>query len=290
MKLSASLFLLASASPCISAQRIDYLDNIQKTGEKQVPLKKTDPEGHGENLIAHRVRNVTSENWLSLLQPRSAVAEAKQKEGAAAARATTAMPTEWYYYFTSSAADSAVCVCWDGIFTRIVYALARNPNVNFGKVDCAAEASKDLCRNLYITSPTKIPRFYHLVAYPDKSVEIRELPQNMAIPFDIQDQIDHYTQFHFSKKWKNIEAWTGVFNPINGTLKDARSYAGIALTAYEAMSLWGLVVIIIAVAGAIYMDGVVGGATFAGGLIGMVLRHATEPTRACTQPAPQGAS
>ena len=182
MKLSASLLLLASASPCISAQRIDYFNNIQKTGEKQVPLKKTEPEGHGENLMAGRVQNVTSENWLSLLQPSSAVAEAKQKEGA-----TTAMPTEWYYYFTSSAAASAMCGYWDGIFTGIVYALARNPNVNFGKVDCAAEASKDLCRNLYITSPTKIPRFYHLVAYPDKSVEIRELPRNTAIPFDIQD-------------------------------------------------------------------------------------------------------
>ena len=263
---------------------------MQKNGERQVPLKKTEPEGNGENLIARRVRNVTSENWLSLLQPSSAVAEAKQKEGAAAARATTAMPTEWYYYFTSSAAGSAVCGYWEGIFTSIVYTLARNPNVNFGKADCTAEASKDLCRNLYITSPTKIPRFYHLVAYPDKSVEIRELPRNMAISFDIQDQVEHYTQFHSSKKWKNIEAWTGVFNPINGTLKDVRSYAGIALTAYELISLRGLVVIIIAVAGAIYMDGVVGGATFAGGLIGMVLRHATEPTRACTQLASQGTS
>ena len=132
MKLSASLLFLASASPCISTQRIDYL-NIQKTGEKQVPLKKTEPEGNGENLIARRVRNVTSENWLSLLQPSSAVAGAKQEGGAAAARATTAMPTEWYYYFTSSAAGSTVCGYWDGIFTGIVYALARNLDVNFGR-------------------------------------------------------------------------------------------------------------------------------------------------------------
>ena len=290
MKLSQSLLLLASASPYISAHWIDYLNNIQKTGENQVPLEKTEPEGHGENLIACRVRNVTSENWLSILQPSSAVAEAKQKEGAAAARATTAMPTEWYYYFTSSAAGSVVCGYWDGIFTSIVYALAGNPDVNFGKVDCATEASRDLCRNLYITSPARIPRFYHLVTYPDKSVEIRELPRNMAIPFGSQDQVDHYTQFHSSKKWKNIEAWTGVFNPINGTLKGARYYAGIALTVYEAISLWGLVIIIIAVAGAIYLDGVVGGATLAGGLIGMALRDATDPTRACTQLASQGAS
>ena len=282
MKLLASLLLLASASPCISAQQIDYFNNMPKTEEKQVPLKKTEPEGYGENpetLIARRVRNVTSENWLSLLQPSSAVAEAKQKEGAAAARATTAMPTEWYYYFTSSATGSAVRGCWDSIFTVIVYALAKNPDVNFGKVDCAAEASKDLCRKLYITSPTKIPRFYHLVAYSDKSIEIRELPWNMAISFDIQDEVEHYTQFHSSKKWKNIEAWTGVFNPINGTLKDVRSYAGIALAAYEAISLPGLVDIVI-----------IGGTAFAGLLIGMVLRHATETTRACTQPAPQGAS
>ena len=66
----------------------------------------------------------------------------------------------------------------------------------------------------------------------------------MAIPFDIQDQVSHYTQFHPSKKWKNIEAWTGVFNPIIGTLKGARYYAGIALTVYEAISLWGLVILI----------------------------------------------
>ncbi|PUU81920.1 hypothetical protein B9Z19DRAFT_1121458 [Tuber borchii] len=289
MKLSTSLLLLAGASTCVSA---DHLNKIPKIKEKQVSLKKTEPESHGENLetlIARRVRNVTSENWLSLLQPSRAVAEAKQKEGAAAAEATAAIPTEWYYYFTSSAASWAVCVCWDGIFALIVYALAWNADVNFGKVDCAAEASKDLCRNLYITSTTKIPQFYHLVAYPDKSVEIRKLPRNMDIPFDIQDQVDYYTQFHSSKKWKDIEAWTGVFNPINGTLKDARSYAGIALTAYEDISLWALQFLLLPLQElSIWMVSL--GALLAGFLIGMVSRHATEPTRACPQPAPQGAS
>lgn len=120
------------------------------------------------------------------------------------------------------------------MFKDTVYTLAKNPDVNFGKADCATEASKDLCRDLYISSRASIPRFYHLVAYPDKSVEIRELPWNMTT-IEAKDQVNHYTQFYSSKKWKDVEAWTGVFNPINGTLKDVRPYAGIALTFYEAM-------------------------------------------------------
>ena len=120
MKLSTSLLLLAGASTCVSAQWTDYLNKILKTGEKQAPLKKAEPEGHVEDreiLIARRVRNVTSENWLSLVQPNSAVAEEEQKEGAAEAEAATAMPTEWYYYFTSSAVNGTKNVTyWDGIF------------------------------------------------------------------------------------------------------------------------------------------------------------------------------
>ena len=122
MKLSTSLLLLAGASTCVSAQWTDYLNKILKNGEKQVPLKKTEPEGHVEDreiLIAHRVRNVTSENWLSLVQPSSAVAEEEHKEGAAAAEAEAAVttPTEWYYYFTSSVVNGTKnATYWDGIF------------------------------------------------------------------------------------------------------------------------------------------------------------------------------
>jgi len=120
MKLSTPLLLLAGASTCVSAQWSDYLNKILKTGEKQVPLKKTEPEGHVEDreiLIARRVRNVTSENWLSLVQPSSAVTEEEQKEGTAEAEAAIAMPTEWYYYFTSSAVNGTKnATYWDGIF------------------------------------------------------------------------------------------------------------------------------------------------------------------------------
>ncbi|RPB01003.1 hypothetical protein L873DRAFT_1804347 [Choiromyces venosus 120613-1] len=240
MKLSTSLLLLAGASTCVSAQWTDYLNKILNTREKQVPLKNNEPAGHVEDreaLIARRVRNVTSENWLSLVQPSSAVVEEEQKEGAAATEADTvaATPTEWYYYFTSSVVNGTKNVTyWDGVFNETVHTLAKNSDVNFGKADCATEASKDLCRDFYITSQTKIPQFYHLVSYPDKSVEIRELPWNMTT-IEAEDQVNHYTQFYSNKEWKNVKAWTGIFNPINGTLKDIRPYAGMALTYYEAM-------------------------------------------------------
>ncbi|PWW73796.1 hypothetical protein C7212DRAFT_220995 [Tuber magnatum] len=276
MKLSATLLLLAGASTCVSAQWTDYLSKILNTGGKQVPLKVTEPEGHVEDreiLIARRVRNVTSENWLSLVRPSSAVVEAGQKEDAAAAEAEAAMPTEWYYYFTSSAVNGTRnATYWDGVFNDTVYTLAKNPDVNFGRVDCATEASKDLCRDFYITSQIKIPHFYHLVAYPDESVEIRELPWNLTT-IEVKDQVNHYTQFYISKEWKNVEAWTGVFNPINGTLKDVRSYAGIALTYYEAMPQWVPMLLI----------------SFVGwSIMTRVSKCTTEPTRA--QPAPQEAS
>jgi len=159
-------------------------------------------------------------------------------------------------------------------FNDTVYTLAKNPDVNFGKADCATEASKELCRDLYITSRASIPRFYHLVAYPDKSVEIRELPWNMTT-IEAKDQVNHYTQFYSSKKWKDVEAWTGVFNPINGTLKDVRPYAGVALTFYEAMPQW-VPMLLISFVGRTAMT--------------KLSRRTTEPPRSSAQPAPQRAS
>ncbi|CUS13053.1 unnamed protein product [Tuber aestivum] len=280
MKLQTTLLLLAGASTCVSAQWTDYLNKILNNGEKQVPMKKMEPEGHVEDreiLIARRVMSVTSENWLSLVQPSAAVAAEELGEDAAATEteASTATPTEWYYYFTSSVVNGTKnATYWDGIFNDTVYTFARDLDVNFGKVDCATEASKVLCRDFYITSQIKIPQFYHLVAYPDKSVEIRELPWNMTT-IEVKDQVNHYTQFHSSKEWKNVEAWTGVFNPINGTLRDVRPYAGMALTYYEAMPQWVPMILI----------GFVGRS-----IMTRVSRRTTEPTRAGTQPAPQEAS
>ncbi|CAZ84138.1 unnamed protein product [Tuber melanosporum] len=281
MKLSTPLLLLAGASTCVSAQWTDYLNKILNTGgEKQVPLKNMEPEDHVEDrevLIARRVRSVTSENWLSLVQPSSAITEQEQKESAAAAEAvaTTATPTEWYYYFTSSVVNGTKNVTyWDGVFNDTVYTFAKDLDVNFGKVDCATEASKDLCRDFYITSQIKIPQFYHLVAYPDRSVEIRELPWNITT-IGVKDQVNHYTQFHYNEEWKKVDAWTGVFNPVNGTFKDVRPYAGIALTYYESMPQW-VPMLLISVVGRTIMT--------------RVSRRTTEPTRAGTQPIPQATS
>lgn len=115
-----------------------------------------------------------------------------------------------------------------------MYALSKDKTgVKFGKADCASDVSKDLCRDFYFTSQSKIPQFYHLLSYPDKSIEIRELPWNYTT-IEIEDQVNHFTPFFTSNEWETIKPWTGVFNPINGALKDVRPYVAQVLTYYEA--------------------------------------------------------
>jgi hypothetical protein len=113
MKLSSSLLLLAGASTCVSAQWSNYLSKFLGSDEKQVPLATTSgPESRVEDretIVAQRVWNVTSENWLSLPDARDGADET---------------PVEWLYYFTSSNENGTRnATFWDGVFNVRLFLL-----------------------------------------------------------------------------------------------------------------------------------------------------------------------
>lgn len=91
----------------MSARWGDYLDKLLGSAGNQVTLQ-TDSvqESHVEDretVVAQRVWNVTSENWLSLPEARDDTADET--------------PVKWLYYFTSSNENGTRnATFWDGIF------------------------------------------------------------------------------------------------------------------------------------------------------------------------------
>ena len=116
--------------------------------------------------------------------------------------------------------------------------------VNFGKVDCANPATTDeLCKSFFLTSGSKLPVFYHVATYyQNASIEIRRVPWNKTIAASEQPAL--LSKFVTEKEWKTIEPWTGVFNPIDGMLKDYTPYLALALKYYDMLPQWAFMVII----------------------------------------------
>ena len=90
--------------------------------------------------------------------------------------------------------------------------------VRFGKVDCSNAAAAELCHIFFLGRA--LPDFYHLATYSaNGTTEIRQIPLHRNNTVTDQ-QPAFITKFHTEKEWKDVAPWTGIFNPIDGLLKD----------------------------------------------------------------------
>lgn len=58
------------------------------------------------------------------------------------------------------------------------------------------------------------------------------------IPLTANITAAYLVKFHEQGLWRDVDAWTGVFNPISGSLKEATPYVGILLRYYEMLPPW----------------------------------------------------
>ena len=112
--------------------------------------------------------------------------------------------------------------------------------VHFGKVDCSSAAAAELCRIFFLGRA--LPVFYHLATYSASNItEIRRIPlhhNNTAT----DRQPAFLAKFYTEKAWKDVAPWTGIFNPIDGLLKDYTPILGLAYNYYDSVPQWMLVV------------------------------------------------
>lgn len=132
--------------------------------------------------------------------------------------------------------------------SAILFATSKNlagpsPRINLGKVDCAGPESTELCNSFFLSSQEKLPVFYHIASYANGSVELREVPW-AAANITEGGEPAYLVKFHEEGLWKGANAWTGVFNPITGVLKEATPYVGIALGYYDKVPSWVVMVTI----------------------------------------------
>lgn len=229
MRLS-SLLLLVGAS-LVSAQW-EFLSRILSP---QKPLAAVDEVA----IIEKRVRNITSENWRSVINNTAAATEVQD---------STDVPEEWFFYFTTSNVNGTKnATFWDGVFdeTAILLATSRKfaPEINLGKIDCASIESSELCNNFFLTSQQKLPEFYHIASYANGSVEFRAIPWVVANVTD-GEEAAYLVKFHQEGLWKRVDAWKSVFNPIDGLLKEATPYVGMVLGYYEALPPWVVMIVV----------------------------------------------
>jgi len=110
--------------------------------------------------------------------------------------------------------------------------------LNFGKVDCAAPESTQLCHTFFLNAPTKLPVIYHIATYLNNgTTEFRRVPMWRSIT-EANEQPAYLTKFYTEKEWKTIEPWTGLFHPTTGQLKDYGPQLSQVLQYYEMIPQW----------------------------------------------------
>jgi len=221
------LLLLTASFSAASAQWTDYLS---KAFGSQKPLN-TDARSE---VVDKHSRVLTSENWRGYLEASTETARAADEDS-----------DEWLFYFTSAVNGTRNATLWDSVYDDTIYALSSTKSpakLNFAKADCASPEAVDLCNSFYLTQPAKLPVFYHLVSYPNSTIELRRIPLNGTIA--AEEQPAYIAHFVTEKKWKDVSPWTNVFNPVDGTLKDASPYLAIALKGYEMMPQWLFMILI----------------------------------------------
>jgi hypothetical protein len=124
-----------------------------------------------------------------------------------------------------------------------VYAISSakpTSRLHFGKVNCSASAAAELCHSFFLTRD--LPVFYHIATYFNNgSTEIRRVPFDRNATESDQKPA-FLAKFHFEKEWKAIAPWTGIFNPIDGALKNYTPILGKALQYYEMMPQWAFMI------------------------------------------------
>lgn len=114
--------------------------------------------------------------------------------------------------------------------------------LNIGKVDCGKAEADELC-NTFFLADNYLPVFYHFASWPQNgSVEIRQVPWNQNVT--LEEQPGYYTRFFAAGQWKEVKPWTGVLNPIDGVLKAATPWLGMALKYYEKAPQWAVMLTI----------------------------------------------
>lgn len=100
-----------------------------------------------------------------------------------------------------------------------------------------------MCQAFFLTSQKKLPDFFHIASYANGSIGIREIPW----PVELADgeQPAYLVKYHTEGLWKDVAPWTGVFNPIDGALKDiVVPYLAVAIGYYDVLPPWVLMVTI----------------------------------------------
>jgi hypothetical protein len=180
-------------------------------------------------------RVLTSENWQGYLDASTETARAADEDG-----------EEWLFYFTSSNLNGTRnSTLWDSVYDETVYSLSTTTpasKINFAKADCASPEATTLCHSFYLTQNWKLPLFYHLVSYPNNTIEARRVPLNRTLPREEQPR--YFARYLTEKEWKNSEPWTNLFNPVSGLLKDVSPYLALALKGYEMMPQWLFMILV----------------------------------------------
>jgi len=223
-----SLLLLVAGASQVSAQ---WSDMLSKAFGSQKPLN---PEAKVDAVEKHS-RMLTSENWRGYLDASTETARAAHEDG-----------EEWLFYFTSSSLNGTRnSTLWDSVYDETVYGLSTTAPasaINFGKADCASPEATALCHSFYLTQDWKLPLFYHIVSYPNNTIEARRVPMKRSLPREEQPR--YFTRYLTEKEWKNTEPWTNLFNPVDGALKDASPYLALGLKGYEMMPQWLFMILV----------------------------------------------
>jgi len=226
-----SAFLqVAVAATVVNAQLGDFFKNAFGGAIGQIPLGKVDTGA----IVAANTHDITSENWRSSV---NVTLDAAASEDDA---------QEWLLYFTTQATNGTTLrnvTYWDGIYNDTVYAISSakpTSRLHFGKVNCSASAAAELCHSFFLTRD--LPVFYHIATYFNNgSTEIRRVPFDRNATESDQKPA-FLAKFHFEKEWKAIAPWTGIFNPIDGALKNYTPILGKALQYYEMMPQWAFMI------------------------------------------------
>jgi len=72
-------------------------------------------------------------------------------------------------------------------------------------------------------------------------VGLRVIPLAAANVTD-GEEAAYLVKFHREGLWKGVDAWNNVLNPIDGLLKEATPYVGMALGYYEALPAWVMMI------------------------------------------------
>ncbi|TGZ81252.1 hypothetical protein EX30DRAFT_391498 [Ascodesmis nigricans] len=258
----STLLLLTSAS--LAQAQLGFLRRLVGGGQQELSGK-----------AATRINEIalTSENWLDVLNttvsgvrgPGSGVvvrrAEAEDG-GEEVVEVETEPDEEWLLYFTASGeGNQSVAVggnvtLWDEVYKTTAPVLStKKSNLHFGKIDATEPSTASLLSSFLLT-PRQLPRLYHVSAYMHNStlhLRLYTPPLNTSLPLRTQ----HLEKFVLQQRWKRVHPWTGVLNPIDGSLKSVAPALVRLREAYEVLPQW-VVMILVSVIGRQVMVGAAG--------------------------------